>query len=75
VTDAHELFDPETSHWQHISLSVMRAGLSPVVRDVTACKTKWNLLVPDYRRIADSHERTKTNDQAYWTMLVAEKRE
>jgi hypothetical protein len=75
VTDARELFDPETSHWQRISLSVMRAGLSPVVRDAGACKTKWNLLVPDYRRIADSQKRTGTNEQVYWTMPTAEKRE
>jgi hypothetical protein len=56
-------------------MSVMRAGLSPVVRDGYACKTKWDLLVPDYRRIADSHNRTGTNKPAYWTMYAAERRE
>jgi hypothetical protein len=38
VTNAHELFDLETTHWQRVSISVIRVGFSPVVHDGGACK-------------------------------------
>jgi hypothetical protein len=75
VSDARELFEPDTTHWQRVFLSVMRAGISPVLRDGAAYKTKWNLLVPNYRRIADSYKRKGTNEATYWTMSTTEKRD
>jgi hypothetical protein len=53
----------------------MRVGFLPVVRNGGVCKTKWNLLVPDYRRISNSHKRIGTNEPVYWMMFAAEKRE
>jgi hypothetical protein len=75
VTNAHELFDLETTHWQRVSISVIRVGFSPVVHDGGACKKKWNLLALDYKRISNLHKRTRTNKLAYWTMFGAKKRD
>lgn len=73
--DARDLFDPETSQWARVSDAVMKAGHSPCIRDGPSCKTKWNLVIPDYRRIADFHARTGTNEEAYWTMNAREHQE
>ena len=64
---------PETTKWIHISHDVMRAGISPCVRDGPACKTKWNQLIPDYKRIADYLSRTGRNVPDYWELSASER--
>jgi len=39
-----------------------------VYRDATACKSKWNQLVPKFKRIANYFSRTGTNSVDYWSM-------
>jgi hypothetical protein len=58
AVDGRDLMNPESSRWMRVSQHVMRAGHSPCLRDGPACKTKWNQLVPDYKRIVDFHART-----------------
>lgn len=65
---------PENTKWTRISQDVMRAGLSPCVRDGQSCKTKWNQLLPDYKRIADYFCRTGTNVPDYWEMSASERK-
>lgn len=42
-----------------------------------ACKDKWHLILPDYRRVADYHARTDINDEDYCLLtpneLISEK--
>jgi hypothetical protein len=63
--DARDLMDPDVTKWSRISDRVMAAGHSPCVRDHAMCKSKWHLLIPDYRRISDYHARTGTNKELY----------
>jgi hypothetical protein len=50
----------------------MHGGFLPCLRDGPACKTKWNQLIPDYKRIADYHSRTGRNVPDYWEQTAAE---
>ena len=61
TVDGRDLVTPDTSKWIHISHFVNTAGFSPIPRDGPAWKTKWNHLVPDYKRIADYLSRTGQN--------------
>ena len=36
------------------------------------CKGKRHLILPDYRRVADYHARTGTNDEDYWLLTPNE---
>ena len=65
---------PDNTKWTRISQDVMRAGLSPCVRDGPACKTKWNQLIPDYKRIVDYFGRTGRNLPNYWKMSSQERK-
>jgi hypothetical protein len=56
--DACDLMDPDMTKWTRISKKVMATGYSPYVRDHAMCKSKWHLLIPEYRHIADYHART-----------------
>ena len=69
-----DLMTPNHSKWMRISQEVMRAGLSPCVRDSPACKTKWNQILPDYKRIADYFTRTGTNVPDYWEMSASDRK-
>jgi hypothetical protein len=70
--DGQDLMNPEASKWMRVSQHVMRAGHSPCMRDGPACKAKWNLLLPDYKRIADFHARTGRNGMDYWELYTLE---
>lgn len=72
--DGRDLMTPETSKWMRVSQHVMRAGHSPCFRDGTSCKTKWNQLIPDYKRIADFLSRTGRNAPDYWDMSATERK-
>ena len=72
--DGRDLMTPENTKWILISNQVMRAGLSPCVRDGPACKSKWNQLLPDYKRIADYLSRTGRNVPDYWDLSSTERR-
>lgn len=71
--DRRDLMTPDTNKWMRISQQVMQAGFSPCIRDGTACKTKWNQLIPDYKRIADYLSRTGRNVQDYWELSATER--
>ena len=51
--EARDLMMPDSSKWTCISNIVMSAGFSLRIHDGAAYKTKWNQLVPDYKRIID----------------------
>jgi hypothetical protein len=72
TVDARDLMDPDVTKWSRISDKVMARGHSPCVRDHAMCKSKWHLLIPDYRRIADYHARTGTNTELYWSQTTRE---
>ena len=72
TVDGRDLMTPETTKWICISHDVMRAGISPCVRGGPACKTKWNQLIPDYKRIVDYLSRTGRNVPDYWELSAGE---
>ena len=53
--DGCDLMDSEVTKWSRISEKIMSSGFSTHFRDGMACKGKWHLLLPDYRRVADYH--------------------
>ena len=75
--DRRDLMESEVTKWSRISDKIMAFGFSTHFRDGMACKGKWHLILPDYRRIADYHARTGINDENYWLLtpneLVLEK--
>ena len=75
--DGRDLMESEVTKWSRISDKVMGSGFSIHYRDGMACKGKWHLLLPDYRRVVDYHTRTGINDEDYWVLtpneLAAEK--
>ena len=77
AVDGRDLMHSEATKWTQISEKVMAAGFSSHFRDGTACKGKWHLILPDYRKIADYHARTGINSEDYWMLTndeyVAEK--
>ena len=75
--DGRDLMDSEVTKWSRISDKIMSSGFSTHYRDGMACKGKWHLLLPDYRRVADYHARTGINNEDYWLLspneITAEK--
>jgi hypothetical protein len=65
--DACDLMDPDVTKWTHISEKFMAVGYSPCFHDHAMCKSKWHLIILEYRRIADYHSRTGTNKEVYWS--------
>jgi hypothetical protein len=53
---------------------VNTAGFSPIPRGGSAYKTKWNQLVPDYKRIAYHLSRTGRNVVDYWDLSCVERK-
>lgn len=74
TVDARDLMNADSSKWQRVSVEVMKCGLSPCPREPAACKTKWNQVVPDYKKIADFFARTGRNGAEYWDLTSAEKK-
>ena len=74
TVDARDLMNPDATKWFRVSQEVMKAGFSPCVRDAVACKTKWNQIIPDYKRIADFFARTGRNGKDYWNMTTANRK-
>ena len=72
--EGRHLIIPENTKWVRISQHVMRASLSPCIRDGPACKTKWNQLIHDYKRIADYFKRTGQNIPDYWELSSNERK-
>ena len=72
VVDARDLMGPDSTKWLRISQEVMRAGFSPCLRDGPACKTKWNQILPEYKKISDYFGRTGRNVPNYWNLSAAE---
>ena len=68
--DGRDLMNPDSGKWTRITVQVNQAGFSPCFRDGPACKSKWNLLLPEYKRIADYFLRTGTNSPNYWSLSV-----
>ena len=72
--DGRDLMTPDTSKWLRVSQHVMSSGYSPCLRDGPACKTKWNQLIPDYKRIADYMCRTGRNVTDFWELDSADRK-
>ena len=64
----------ESNKWQRVSEEVMKCGFSLCSCDGTACKFKWNQIVPEYKRIAKFFARTRRNGADYWDLPVAERK-
>jgi hypothetical protein len=67
TVDARDLMEPDVTKWSRISAKVMAAGYSRCTRDHSMCKSKWHLIITDYRRISDYHARTGINREVYWS--------
>lgn len=74
TVDARDLMTPENSKWMRISQEVMHAGLSSCIHDGPACKTKWNQVIPDYKRTADYHNRTGRSVPKYWELSLDDRK-
>lgn len=74
IVDTRDIMYSDFTKWMRISEEVMEAGHSPCLRDGPACKSKWNQLVPEYKRIADFFARSGTNSMDYWNMNPAERK-
>lgn len=74
TVDGRDLMTPETRKWDRIAHQIMQLGVSPCMRDGAACKTKWNQLIPDYRKISDSLNRSDLNNADYWEMNSSERK-
>jgi len=72
IVNNQDLMNPDANKWVRINIEVMRAGYSPCMRDGPTCKTKWNQLIPNYKRIADFFTRTSINGLDYWDMSAIE---
>ena len=59
--DDRDLMTLDSTNWTCVLQLVMRARFSPCLRDGRTCKTKWNLILSDYKKIADYHARTGRN--------------
>lgn len=53
VVDGRDLMDSEVTKWALMSEKVMNAGYSSHMCDGTTCKGKWQLLLPNYRKVAN----------------------
>ena len=65
MPDQRDIMTSDVTKWMLIAQAMMEAGYSPCVRDGNTCKTKWNQLVPDYKRIADYLGRSGQNIKDY----------
>ncbi|KAG0571202.1 hypothetical protein M758_6G209500 [Ceratodon purpureus] len=74
IVDGRDHFTPETRKWICVSHVENMVGVSLIVPDGPACKTKWNQLVPYYKRIADYLCKTGRNALDYWDMNPSEKK-
>jgi hypothetical protein len=65
--NARDLMEPDVTKWTRISEKVMAVGYSPCFRDHAMCKSKWHLIISEYRCIADYYSRMGTNMEVYWS--------
>jgi hypothetical protein len=56
--DGRDLINSEVTKWNRISEKIMASGFFTHFRDGIACKDKWHLILPDYRKVVDYHART-----------------
>ena len=74
TVDRRDLMTPENTKWAKILQEVMHSGVTQCLRDGPAYKTKWNQLIPNYKRIADYFSRTGTNVPDYWELSTEERK-
>lgn len=72
VVDGRDLMDSEVTKWALMSEKVMNPGYSSHMCDGTACKGKWQLLLPNYRKVANYHTRTWIDFEDYWLLTTSE---
>lgn len=53
TVDARDLMDLDITKWIRISETIMVAGYFPCLHDHAMYKSKWHILIPDYRMITD----------------------
>jgi hypothetical protein len=74
MEDSRDLMQPETSKWTRIASKVNAMGNGVCHRDGAACKYKWQMLLSDYKKIADFHSGTGMNEEEYWGLTFADKK-
>lgn len=72
--DARRSMASDHKRWQRISNHVMKAGFSSCLRDGAACKSKWNQLLPEFKRLADFIQKADPDEAPYWTMLAVDRK-
>ena len=71
--DQRELMIPEAGKWQYIN-DVINRRLPSSARDAASYKSKWNLLIAEYKRIVDFQCHDGSNDVAYWNISPSERK-
>jgi hypothetical protein len=67
--DPRLLMNSEMTKWERVSISVSAMAGIECKRTAEACKYKWQILMPDYKRVADLHKEIGTNSMAYFEMI------
>ena len=74
TVDGRDLMTHDSTKSQRVSQEVMKCGFSPCPRGGAAYKTKWNQIIPEYKRIADFFARTGRNGADYWDLTSTERK-
>ena len=73
--DPRELMNTNITKWERV-FPLINAGSSiSYYRSLKACKYKWQMLLPDYKRVADLHKEIGMNNMAYFEMSFGERRQ
>lgn len=72
--DVRRSMASDRKRWQRISNHVMKAGFSSCLRDGPACKSKWNQLLPEFKRLADFIQKADPDEGPYWTMQAVDRK-
>lgn len=67
VAYVRDLMDPKAIQWQCNSNAIMAFRYVVCSRNHHACKMKWNLLIPNYKRLANYHAQIHTN-LMFWNL-------
>ena len=68
------LMTSDMTKWQRISAIVMRVACSPCYRDGSACKSKWNQMIPEYKRAVDFQTHSEPSGATFWDLPMSDRR-
>lgn len=75
IVDARDLIVTDVSKWTRIATKVSNTTGGDVTREGPACKHKWQSIMSDYKRIADFHGATGRNEEEYFQLRFADRKQ